>query len=112
MEEPARWLPGLGAFARRGVDLTFLQLHDPGEWKLDFSQPAQFFSPEGGDALAVDPQAARTALRDVADEYLSEVRAGIVQWGGRHRLVSTATPLEEAIHWSVSGTASAEVAWG
>jgi hypothetical protein len=35
MEEPERWLPSLGAFARRGTDLRFLHLYDPAELRME-----------------------------------------------------------------------------
>lgn len=82
MEEPAEWLPAIAAFARRRTDLRFVHVFDPREWSLEIDQPARLYSPEGGDDLAVDPQAARSALQDVAREYVEEVRAGIAKWGG------------------------------
>jgi uncharacterized protein (DUF58 family) len=82
MEEPSRWLPALGAFARRGADVRLFHLHDPGEFSMDFRSPALFYSPEGGDELAVDPGGAQEAFADVVREYLAEVRGGVVCWGG------------------------------
>jgi uncharacterized protein (DUF58 family) len=103
MEEPARWLPALSAFARRGTDLRFFHLYDRGEWSLSFRQPSLFFSPEGGDPLAVDPGGARSAFEEVVDEYVEEVRGGVVRWGGQYLLVPTDRPMEQVIRRAVLG---------
>lgn len=82
MEEPAEWLPSIAAFARRRTDLRLAHVYDRREWGLTLDQSARFYSPEGGEDLAVDPAAARQALAEVAREYVQEVREGVVKWGG------------------------------
>jgi len=103
MEEPSAWLPALGAFARRGTDLRFVHLYDRAEWTLDYRTPALFFSPEGGDALAVDPSGAREAFEEVVDEYVAEVRSGVVRWGGQYLLVPTDQPMEQVLRQVIVG---------
>lgn len=112
MEEPSRWLPALAAFARRGTDLRFFHLFDRGEWRLDFSRPSLFYSPEGGDPLAVDPGGARAAFDDVVDEYVTEVRGGVVRWGGQYMLVPSDRPMEHVIRRAVVGRSEPpEASW-
>jgi len=101
MEEPDQWLPALSAFSRRGADLRFFHLFDRDEWALKFSRPALFYSPEGGDALAVDPAGAQAAFTEVVDEYVDEVRGGVVRFGGRYLATSTAMPLEELLRRAI-----------
>ena len=101
MEEPSRWLSSLGAFARRGADLRFFHIFDSGEWRLEFDQPSLFYSPEGGEALAVDPQGALAAFEQVASEYQSEVERGVVKVGGRYLPVASDVPLERVIRAAV-----------
>lgn len=101
MEEPSRWLPALGAFARRGADLRFFHLYDRREWALDFERPALFFSPEGGDELAVDPHGAAAAFGEVVAEYVTEVRGGVVKYGGRYLAVPTDLPMEQALRAAI-----------
>jgi len=101
MEEPSNWLPALGAFARRGTDLRFFHLFDRREWKLDIGGPSLFFSPEGGTELAVDPQGAASAFFEVVREYVDEVRAGVVRFGGRYLPVPTDLPMERVIRSAV-----------
>jgi uncharacterized protein (DUF58 family) len=101
MEEPAQWLPALSAFARRGADLRFFHVYDPQEWRLGFRQPAMFFSPETGEELAVDPAGAEQAFAEVVDEYVSEVRGGVVRFGGRYLPVPTDRDLAEVVQAAV-----------
>ncbi len=112
MEAPARWLPALSAFARRGTDLRLFHLYDPREWTLDFSRPALFFSPEGGADLAVDPQGAQTAYGEVVREYVDEVKGGVVRFGGRYQLVSTDSSMDAVIrHAVLARPTCGEPAW-
>jgi uncharacterized protein (DUF58 family) len=97
MEEPERWLPALSALARRRTDVRFFHLYDRREWSLDLDRPAKLFSPEGGVDLALDPAAARGAIREVAAAYAEEVRSGVASWGGVYVPVALDGPLEEAV---------------
>ncbi len=101
MEEPGVWLPALAAFARRGSDLRFFHVFDRREWRLDFRGPALFFSPEGGDSLAVDPNGAQSAFAEVVEEYVAEVKGGVVRWGGRYLPVPTDLPIEAVLQAAV-----------
>jgi len=97
MEEPDTWLPSAGAFARRKTDLRFFHLYDRREWDLRLDQPSKLYSPEDGEELAVDPAAARQALREVAAEYVEEVRQGISAFGGIYLPTPTDGGLEAAV---------------
>jgi uncharacterized protein (DUF58 family) len=97
MESPEEWLPALGGFARQRTDLNFFHLYDEGEFNLDFSRPALFYSPEGGESLAVDPVGAQEAFEEVSAEYVAEVKSGVVRWGGRYIRANTRQPLELAL---------------
>ncbi len=103
MEEPSRWVGALGAFARRGTDLRFFHLFDRREWAMDFGTPSLFFSPEGGEPLAVDPHGAREQLDEVIEEYVAEVRSGVVRWGGQYHLCATDRSMEDTIRRAVAG---------
>ncbi|MEZ4322463.1 MAG: DUF58 domain-containing protein [Myxococcota bacterium] len=101
MEEPGEWLGSLAAFSRRGADLRFFHLFDADEWALRFDRPALFYSPEGGEVLAVDPAGAQAAFAEVVDEYVEEVRGGVVKHGGRYFDTSTAQPLEHLLRRAI-----------
>jgi uncharacterized protein (DUF58 family) len=101
MEDPARWLPALTAFARRGADLRFFHLFDRKEWALRFDRPALFFSPEGGEPLAVDPHAAAAAFQEEVRDYVTEVKGGVVRAGGRYLQVPTDRSLEHVLRAAI-----------
>jgi uncharacterized protein (DUF58 family) len=106
MEEPERWLPSLAAFARRRSDLSLVHLRDPREWRLTGLASARYYSPEGGDDIAVEPEGAAQAIAEVAAEYLAEVEGGVVRWGGRYVPAPTDRPMEEVLRALVLGSAS------
>ena len=97
MEEPGSWGPQLAALAARRVDLRVVHLYDRAEWALDYSQPARFLSPEGGEALPIDPVAARAAMREVVEDYLVEVRRYLGAFRGQHVLTSTDEPMDRVL---------------
>lgn len=94
MEEPAEWGPQLSALGARAADLRVVHLHDPAEWSLDFDQAGRFFSPEGGEAMPIDPAAARGPFEEIVAEYLEEVRGHLRSWRAQHILAPTDTPLD------------------
>lgn len=97
MEEPAAWGPGLAALARRQVDLRVVHLYDRREWAFDYADAARFVSPEGGEALPLDPATVQPAMAAVVEEYLDEVRGHLGQQRAVHLLTPTDTPLELAL---------------
>ena len=102
MEEPSEWMPTLAAFSKRRADVRLMHIRDTREWSFSFSQPANFYSPEGGELLPVDPVSARAAFATVAQEFQDEVRAGVSRWGARYidtpTDASLLTPLQEALN--------------
>ena len=97
MEEPNEWGPHVGAMVRRGIDLRVAHLHDPAEWSLRMTDPAQLFSPEGGGDLPIDPATARAALADIVDDYVVEVKQWLGRHHGRHHLVPWDASLHEVL---------------
>jgi hypothetical protein len=78
-------------------------VYDRKELTLDFPKSALFFSPEGGEALPVDPKGARTDFQAVVAEWLQEVRHGVVRAGGQYVLAPTDGVLERVIRTLVHG---------
>lgn len=103
MEEPDLWMSAVAAFGKRRTDLRFIHLYDRREWGLDLDQSARLFSPETGEEIAVDPAAARAALREVAAEYAEEVRRGITSWGGLYIPAPVNDGLESVIRRVIHG---------
>ncbi len=107
MEDPTAWLPSVAAFARRRTDFRFVHAWDRREWGLELDRPARFFSPEGGGEIAIDPAAARGPLREVATEYVEEVRKGIAAWGGLYVPAPVDGGLEPVIRRVLRGVPAA-----
>ncbi len=97
MEEPQGWVPELSALRRRKTDVAALHVMDRRELDLDFEDPALFFSPEGGDALPLDPVGAREEFLVVKQQWMDEVRGGLVQHGARYAEAWTDAPLEQLL---------------
>ena len=105
MEDPSQWLPAFGIFARRQCELNFFHVFDAREWTLDFRAAAQFYSPEGGEALAIDPGGARAAFEEVVAEYVDEVRRGLTHWGARYVPAGSHVPIENVLRSAILGSA-------
>ena len=103
MEEPASWLPSLGAFTRRGADLRVLHLFDRAELRLELDDAALFYSPEGGEAVAVDAPGVRADFAAVVADYMDEVRSGAIRHGAQYLPMATDRPLEDLIRAVVHG---------
>ena len=111
MEEPSEWLPSLQALARRKADVRLVHLYDRSEWMLDFKQPGLFFSPEGGEALPIDPKNARERFHEVVDAYVAEVRKGVLSVGGVHILAATDRELGGTLRRVILGGGRSEASW-
>jgi uncharacterized protein (DUF58 family) len=107
MEEPETWGPAMSSVVSRRADLRVLHVYSPKEWGLDWSTPARLFSPEGGAPLAIDPQVARSAMQDVVEEYLDEVRKWMVHWRACHVLAPVDGPLDPLLAAVLGGRGAA-----
>jgi uncharacterized protein (DUF58 family) len=103
MEDPAVWGPSVGALVQRGVDCRVVHLYDPAEWTIDLPGPVLLFSPEGGEPAPVDPAVSRTAMADVVDEYVAEVRAALGHHRCRHHLVPIDARLDTVLAAVIGG---------
>lgn len=103
MEEPAEWVPALSALARRKTDIVGFHLMDRRELALDFERPALFFSPEGGEALPVDPVGAAAEFKAVRRQWLDEVRGGFATYQARYYPAITDLPLESVLGQMILG---------
>ena len=94
MEEPAEWSPALAALLKRRVDLRVVHLHDQREWAMELPDAGLFRSPEGGPALAEDPDEIRAAFKEEVDRYLGEVRSALGLVRGVHVPAPTDQPMD------------------
>jgi len=61
------------------------------------------FSPEGGEALPIDPGGDRTEFNRVVADWLDEVKGSVVGQGGRYFSTWTDLPLEDALRRAIQG---------
>jgi hypothetical protein len=80
-----------------------VHLYDPAEWTIDLPGPVLLFSPEGGEPAPVDPAVSRTAMADVVDEYVAEVRAALGHHRCRHHLVPIDARLDTVLAAVIGG---------
>jgi len=103
MEESTDWLPALRGLARRRADVVAFHLLDRRELSLDYDRPLVVFSPEGGDALPIDPGGDRSEFNRVVSDWLDEVRGSVVGQGGRYFPTWSDLPLEDALRRAIQG---------
>ncbi|MEL6341860.1 MAG: DUF58 domain-containing protein [Myxococcota bacterium] len=97
MEEPEQWGPQLAALTRRQIDLRVAHIYDRREMELDYRSASRFYSPEGGEALPVEPGSVKAAYREIVDEYLQEVRTWLAKRAALHVRIATEEPLDRAL---------------
>ncbi len=103
MEEPGAWGPALAALGGRGVDLRVLHIHDPQEWALDFEQAMVLFSPEGGEALSIDPAVVSEQLPEVLEGYLAEVSSALAGARALYRPMASTAALDTMLNSVLGG---------
>jgi uncharacterized protein (DUF58 family) len=97
MEEPEGWGRSLRALGQRRAELRVLHLQDPGELALDYPRVARFFSPEGGEPVALDPGASRAEFSEIVRAWRREVELLVRSVRGRYLPVDTSRPLAEPL---------------
>ena len=105
MEDVAGWAPAMDALGRRRSDLRVVHLYDPAEMELRFSHPRMFFSPEGGDAMPLDPLAAQGPFKEVVRGYRDEIRAVMARQRAVYLAAGSDRPLAEVLGRLVSAHA-------
>ncbi len=103
MEPSDRWHPALGGLARRRADLVAFHLLDRRELTMDYDRPLVVFSPEGGEALPIDPGGDHGEFNQVVGEWLDEVKGTVLGQGGRYLPTWTDLPLESVLRRVIQG---------
>jgi uncharacterized protein (DUF58 family) len=103
MEDAESWSPALRGLARRRADLVAFHLLDRKELSLDYDRPLVVFSPEGGQALPIDPGGDRGEFNRVVSDWFDEVRGSVVGQGGRYFPTWTDLPLEDVLRRVIHG---------
>ena len=98
LDEPEEILKGLRQFRFKGNDVIVFHLLDPAELDLPFDGNILFEDLEAANLqIVADPRAIRTTYQQVVQEFISEMRKQCHADSIDYQLISTATPLDQAL---------------
>jgi uncharacterized protein (DUF58 family) len=98
LDEPEAILKGLRQFRFKGNDVIVFHLLDPAELDLPFDGNILFEDLEAANLqIIADPRAIRTTYKEVVQEFISEMRKQCHADSIDYQLISTATPLDQAL---------------
>jgi uncharacterized protein (DUF58 family) len=98
LDDPDAVLKGLRLFRFKGNDVIVFHLLDPAEIELPFDGNILFEDLEDIDLKVIaDPRAIRKTYRDVVEEFTRQLRDQCQEQSIDYQLISTATPLNQAL---------------
>jgi uncharacterized protein (DUF58 family) len=98
LDEPAEILKGLRQFRFKGNDVIVFHLMDPAELNLPFDGNILFEDLEAANLRVItDPRVIRTTYQEVVKEYIADMRKQCHDNAIDYQLISTATPLDQAL---------------
>jgi uncharacterized protein (DUF58 family) len=98
LDEPAEILKGLRQFRFKGNDVIVFHLMDPAELNLPFEGNILFEDLEAANLQVItDPRAIRATYQQVVNEYITDMRQQCHDNAIDYQLISTATPLDQAL---------------
>ena len=89
--------PALIRLAACGHEIVVFHILDPAEVAFEFKVPTMFEDAESGQALMIDPVAARVGYQRRFDEHCAAVRGLVQHAGGSYSRLVTNQPLELAL---------------
>jgi len=95
-DEAAVWRE-IGRAARRGHDVSALQILSRDELELPYRGAVEFEDLEGGGSRVVDAAAVGRAYRGAVADFLGRVRQDALGFGLDYSLITTDTPPDEAL---------------
>jgi uncharacterized protein (DUF58 family) len=98
LDEPEQVLKGLRQFRFKGNDVIVFHLLDPAEMELPFEGNILFEDLEAANLEVIaDPRAIRATYKQVVQEFITEMRKQCHDNAIDYQLISTATPLDQAL---------------
>lgn len=98
LDEPEPILKGLRQFRFKGNDVIVFHLLDPAEMELPFDGNILFEDLETANLEVIaDPRAIRATYKQVVQEFITEMRKQCHDSAIDYQLISTATPLDQAL---------------
>jgi len=98
LDEPEQVLKGLRQFRFKGNDVIVFHLLDPAEMELPFEGNILFEDLEAANLEVIaDPRVIRATYQQVVQEFITEMRKQCHDNAIDYQLISTATPLDQAL---------------
>jgi uncharacterized protein (DUF58 family) len=98
LDEPEAILKGLRLFRFKGNDVIVFHLLDAAELDLPFDGNILFEDTEETSLrVTADPQAIRKVYRQVVEEFVDRLRKDCREYSMDYQLISTSTPLDQAL---------------
>ncbi len=98
LDEPESILNGLRQFRFRGNDVIVFHLFDQAELELPFDGNILFEDLEAANLQVIaDPRAIRTTYKQVVQEFINDMRKQCRDNTIDYQVISTATPLDQAL---------------
>ena len=98
LDDPAAILKGLRQFRFKGNDVIVFHLLDPAELNLPFDGNILFEDLEAASLQVItDPRAIRATYQQVVQEFINDLRKQCHDNAIDYQLISTATPLDQAL---------------
>ena len=98
LDDPAAILKGLRQFRFKGNDVIVFHLLDPAELNLPFDGNILFEDLEAASLQVItDPRAIRATYQQVVQEFINDMRKQCHDNAIDYQLISTATPLDQAL---------------
>ncbi|MBZ0263143.1 DUF58 domain-containing protein [bacterium] len=97
LDDPEQLLPGLHHFRHNGHDVLVFQILDPRELDFAFDREARFEELESKESMIASPWQVRESYREEMQNFLEVIRTGCSRHQVNHHLLTTETPLDEAL---------------
>jgi uncharacterized protein (DUF58 family) len=98
LDEPEQILKGLRLFRYKGNDVIVFHVLDPAELNLPFDGNILFEDLEEENLKVIaDPKAIRATYQEVVQEFITQMRQQCHDSAIDYQLLSTATPLDQAL---------------
>ncbi|MBS1262002.1 MAG: hypothetical protein MAG453_01340 [Calditrichaeota bacterium] len=97
LDDPEAILSGLHHFRHLGHEVIVFQVLDDRELDFAFDREARFEELETGATMPASPWQVRDAYQSEMKAYLDQIKSGCSHHNVRHHLLTTSTPLEEAL---------------
>ncbi len=97
LDDPEAILSGLHHFRHLGHEVIVFQVLDDRELDFAFDREARFEELETKQVLTASPWQVRDAYQKEMTAYLEEIKTGCSRHQIRHHLLTTSTPLEDAL---------------